>query len=147
MGDMGIKIEEPKGKLGVLLVGLGAVSTTFVAGVEAVKKGLGVPIGSLIDLVHVQRTKLVPLGHDDHRIGSIAGLIGISAELEIIEHLRSTMHSLRIVRPDLRSPLLQPFDQRNRRRLRADGLRCAGSSRSEHRLPLQGPQLRPATDL
>ena len=42
-----IKINEPKGKLGVLLVGLGAVSTTFVAGVEAIKKGLGSPIGSL----------------------------------------------------------------------------------------------------
>ena len=35
------EISEPKGRLGVLLVGLGAVSTTFIAGVEAVKKVLG----------------------------------------------------------------------------------------------------------
>ena len=42
-----MEVNEPKGKLGVLLVGLGAVSTTFVAGVEAIKKGLGSPIGSL----------------------------------------------------------------------------------------------------
>ena len=39
-------IEQPKGKLGVLLVGLGAVSTTFIAGVAAIKRGIAEPIGS-----------------------------------------------------------------------------------------------------
>ena len=44
-------IAPPKGKLGVLLPGMsGAVSTTFVAGVEAIKAGLGKPIGSLTQL-------------------------------------------------------------------------------------------------
>ncbi len=38
------------GKLGILLVGLGAVSTTFVAGVEAVKLGISKPIGSLTQM-------------------------------------------------------------------------------------------------
>lgn len=38
------------GKLGVLIPGMGAVATTFIAGVEAVKRGLGVPIGSLTQL-------------------------------------------------------------------------------------------------
>ncbi|MGH7539972.1 MAG: inositol-3-phosphate synthase, partial [Gemmatimonadota bacterium] len=38
------------GKLGVLLVGLGAVSTTFVAGVEAVRRGLARPFGSLTQM-------------------------------------------------------------------------------------------------
>ena len=47
MIEKGVRIEEPRGKLGVLLVGLGAVSTTFIAGVEAVKRGLAQPIGSL----------------------------------------------------------------------------------------------------
>ena len=47
MIEKGVRIEEPRGKLGVLLVGLGAVSTTFIAGVEAVKRGLALPIGSL----------------------------------------------------------------------------------------------------
>lgn len=46
MIEKGVRIEEPKGKLGVLLVGLGAVSTTFIAGIEAIKKGIGKPIGS-----------------------------------------------------------------------------------------------------
>ena len=38
------------GKLGVLLVGLGAVATTFVAGVENARRGLGSPIGSLTQM-------------------------------------------------------------------------------------------------
>ena len=37
----GAEVAPAKGKLGVLLVGLGAVSTTFIAGVEAIKKGIG----------------------------------------------------------------------------------------------------------
>ena len=45
-----VKIAPVEGKLGVLLVGLGAVSTTFVAGVEAVKKGIGRPYGSLTQM-------------------------------------------------------------------------------------------------
>ncbi len=42
-----LDVKEAKGKLGVFLVGMGAVSTTFIAGIEAIKKGLGTPIGSL----------------------------------------------------------------------------------------------------
>src|SRR5215468_11522674 len=44
------EINPAEGKLGVLLVGLGAVSTTFIAGVEAVKKGFAQPIGSLTQM-------------------------------------------------------------------------------------------------
>src|SRR6185369_5907403 len=43
-------ISPADGKLGVLLVGLGAVSTTFIAGVEAIKKGVAQPIGSLTQM-------------------------------------------------------------------------------------------------
>jgi myo-inositol-1-phosphate synthase len=50
MSQKGVHIEPAEGKLGILLVGLGAVSTTFIAGVEAVKKGLGKPIGSLTQM-------------------------------------------------------------------------------------------------
>jgi myo-inositol-1-phosphate synthase len=44
------KIASPKGKLGVLLPGMGAVSTTFMAGVELVRKGHAQPVGSLTQL-------------------------------------------------------------------------------------------------
>jgi myo-inositol-1-phosphate synthase len=40
-----LEIRPAEGKLGVMLVGLGAVSTTFVAGVEMIRKGLAKPIG------------------------------------------------------------------------------------------------------
>ena len=44
------KIAEAKGKLGILLVGMGAVSTTTIAGVMAIRKGLSKPIGSLTQM-------------------------------------------------------------------------------------------------
>src|SRR5207253_2819212 len=43
-------ITPPKGTLGVLTPGLGAVSTTFMAGVELVRKGLAPPVGSLTQI-------------------------------------------------------------------------------------------------
>ncbi|MDO8526818.1 MAG: inositol-3-phosphate synthase [Deltaproteobacteria bacterium] len=50
MTQKGITVAPAEGKLGVLLVGLGAVSTTLVAGVLASKKGLAKPIGSLTQM-------------------------------------------------------------------------------------------------
>ena len=50
MDKRGVKIAEPEGKLGVLLPGLGAVSTTLIAGVHAVRKGLAKPIGSVTQM-------------------------------------------------------------------------------------------------
>ena len=46
----GTKIAPAKGKLGVMVVGLGAVATTMIAGVEAVRRGLAKPIGSLTQM-------------------------------------------------------------------------------------------------
>jgi len=45
-----VEITPAKGKLGILLVGLGAVSTTVIAGVLAIRKGLAKPIGSLTQM-------------------------------------------------------------------------------------------------
>jgi myo-inositol-1-phosphate synthase len=50
MIDKGVEIAPAEGKLGILLVGLGAVSTTLVAGVEAIKRGISEPIGSLTQM-------------------------------------------------------------------------------------------------
>ncbi len=50
MTEKGVEIAPATGKLGILLVGLGAVSTTFVAGVEAIRKGTAQPIGSLTQM-------------------------------------------------------------------------------------------------
>ncbi len=45
-----VTIAPADGKLGVLIPGMGAVTSTFIAGVEAVKQGLGEPVGSLTQL-------------------------------------------------------------------------------------------------
>ena len=49
-GSKTAKPESGKGKLGVMVVGLGAVATTMIAGVEAVRRGLAKPIGSLTQM-------------------------------------------------------------------------------------------------
>src|SRR5216684_5639688 len=43
-------IAPPKGKLGVLTVGMGAVATTFMAGVDLVRRKKAKPVGSLTQL-------------------------------------------------------------------------------------------------
>src|SRR6266481_3193238 len=43
-------VADAKGKLGIMIPGMGAVATTFVAGVEAVRKGIAKPIGSLTQM-------------------------------------------------------------------------------------------------
>jgi myo-inositol-1-phosphate synthase len=53
----GGELQAPKGKLGVMLPGMGAVATTFVAGVEAIRKGLAEPIGSLTQMGTVRLGK------------------------------------------------------------------------------------------
>jgi myo-inositol-1-phosphate synthase len=50
-------IEPAKGKLGVMIPGMGAVATTFVAGVEAIRKGIAHPIGSLTQMGTVRLGK------------------------------------------------------------------------------------------
>src|SRR2546426_3342645 len=52
-----VDIAPAGGKLGVLLVGLGAVSTTTIAGVLAIRKGLAKPIGSLTQMGTVRLGK------------------------------------------------------------------------------------------
>src|SRR5437763_10392064 len=51
------RIAPAEGKLAVLLPGMGAVATTFIAGVEAARRGLGRPIGSLTQLAHIRLGK------------------------------------------------------------------------------------------
>jgi myo-inositol-1-phosphate synthase len=53
------EIKPAKGKLGVMIPGMGAVATTFVAGVEAVRKGIAKPIGSLTQMGTVRLGKRV----------------------------------------------------------------------------------------
>jgi myo-inositol-1-phosphate synthase len=75
----GSGIASPKGKLGVMIVGMGAVATTFVAGVEAVRKGLAAPIGSLTQMGTIRLGKRTdgrsPLIKDFTPLASLKDLV------------------------------------------------------------------------
>jgi myo-inositol-1-phosphate synthase len=51
------EVKPAEGKLGILIPGMGAVTTTFIAGVEAIKKGLAKPIGSVTQLATIRLGK------------------------------------------------------------------------------------------
>ena len=51
------RILPARGKLGVLLPGMGAVTSTFIAGVELCRRGLGTPIGSVTQLQTIRLGK------------------------------------------------------------------------------------------
>src|SRR6266566_3623760 len=70
----GAQIAPAKGKLGVLLVGLGAVSTTFIAGVEAIKEGLAEPIGSLTQMGTIRLGK-----RTDNRVPAIRDFVPLAS--------------------------------------------------------------------
>src|ERR671916_2105451 len=72
-------IQAPRGKLGVLMPGMGAVATTFVAGVELVKKGLAEPVGSLTQLGTVRLGK-----RTQNRVPKIKELVTLTPIEELV---------------------------------------------------------------
>jgi myo-inositol-1-phosphate synthase len=75
----GREIAPASGKLGVLLPGMGAVATTFVAGVEAIRRGLSKPIGSLTQMGTIRLGK-----RTENRNPRIADLVPL-APLDSLE--------------------------------------------------------------
>jgi myo-inositol-1-phosphate synthase len=69
----GAEIAPAEGKLGVLLVGLGAVSTTFIAGVEAIRQGIADPIGSLTQMGTIRLGK-----RTDNRVPTIKEFVPLA---------------------------------------------------------------------
>jgi len=52
-----IEVKAPKGKLGILTPGMGAVATTFIAGVIATNKGIAKPVGALSQIGRIRLGK------------------------------------------------------------------------------------------
>ena len=125
-----IDITPAKGKLGILLVGLGAVSTTTIAGVMAIRKGLAQPIGSLTQMGTIRLGKrtenrapkideFVPLAglndivfggwdifeEDCYGAARVAGVL----ETSQLEQVRSELEAVK--------PMPAVFDQRYVKRL------------------------------
>ncbi|HMF76315.1 MAG TPA: inositol-3-phosphate synthase [Bryobacteraceae bacterium] len=74
-----VTIAPAAGKLGILIPGMGAVTSTFIAGVEAIKQGLGQPIGSLTQLGTIRLGK-----RTDGRTPKIKDFVPL-ASLECLE--------------------------------------------------------------
>jgi myo-inositol-1-phosphate synthase len=134
------QIAPASGKLGVLLVGQGAVTTTFIAGVEAVKRGLAKPIGSLTQMATVRLGKrtegrspmikdLVPLAalndlvfgawdifdENCYEAAENAGVL----ENSLLEQVRTPLSAIR--------PMPAVFDQSYVRRLHGPNVKPKGS--------------------
>ena len=77
--DNAMPIEEPQGKLGVLLPGMGAVATTFIAGVEAVRRGIGQPIGSLTQMGTIRLGK-----RSEKRVPAIREFVPLASPDELV---------------------------------------------------------------
>ncbi len=74
-----IHIAPPRGKLGVLLVGLGAVSTTFIAGVQAIRKNMAKPVGSLTQLGTIRLGK-----RTEHRSPAIRDFVPLATLEDLV---------------------------------------------------------------
>ena len=74
-----VEIAPATGKLGILLVGLGAVSTTTIAGVMAIRKGLAQPIGSLTQMGTIRLGK-----RTENRSPKIKDFIGLAGLDDIV---------------------------------------------------------------
>jgi myo-inositol-1-phosphate synthase len=68
-----VNIASSKGRLGILTPGMGAVSTTFIAGVLAARKGIAEPIGSLSQMGTIRLGK-----RTDNRVPLIKDLVSLT---------------------------------------------------------------------
>ena len=79
MNKKAVDIAPATGKLGILTPGMGAVSTTFIAGVIAVRKGIGKPIGSLTQMGTIRLGK-----RTEHRSPQIKDFVPLSDLKDIV---------------------------------------------------------------
>ena len=134
------RIAPADGRLGVLIPGIGAVSTTFMAGVEAVKRELGAPVGSLTQLGTIRLGKrtegrtpkihdFVPLAKlDDLAFGGWdiftdnayeAALNAKVLEPTLLEKIRQPLEAIK--------PMQAVFDHEYVRRLNGPNIKTQGS--------------------
>ena len=136
------QIAPARGKLGVLLVGLGAVATTTIAGVFAIRKGIALPIGSLTQMGTIRLGKrtegrspkikdFVPLAdladivfggwdnfeEDSYAAARTAGVL----ETSQLDQIRGELEAIR--------PMPAVFDQRYVKRLQGPNVKKGKNKR------------------
>ena len=77
--EKGVNVEPAKGKLGVLMPGMGAVATTYIAGVIAVRRGLAEPIGSLCELGTIRLGK-----RTENRVPSLRDYVSLATMDDLV---------------------------------------------------------------
>jgi myo-inositol-1-phosphate synthase len=135
-----ITIEKPAGKLGVLLPGLGAVATTFIAGVMAVKKGIARPFGSLTQMGTIRlgkRTdKRVPMIKDFVELADLKDLVFGGWDIFMDDAYKSALNAgvldkelLNQVREDIEpiTPWKAVFDQNYVKKLHGEHVKKAAT--------------------
>jgi len=133
------QIKPAKGKLGVLLPGMGAVGTTFIAGTLLARKGLAQPVGSLTQLGRLRLGKRTearsPLIRDFVPLASMDDLVfggwdlfpqnaheaAVEADVLSAEHLKATKDELSAIKP-MQSVFFPEFVKR----LRAEHTKTGG---------------------
>ncbi|MDD6555200.1 MAG: inositol-3-phosphate synthase [Bacteroidales bacterium] len=132
-------MEQAKGKLGVMCVGLGAVSTTFITGVLMTRKGLAKPVGSMTqyDKIRVGRGKdkkylhygeIVPLASLDDMVFGAWDVYPANAYESAVEAEVLKAKDIEPVRDELLAirPMTAAFDRKYASRLDGDNVKdCA----------------------
>jgi myo-inositol-1-phosphate synthase len=142
-----VKIAPAEGKLGVLIPGMGAVTSTFIAGVEAVKAGWALPIGSVTQMGTVRLGKrtdgrspkikdFVPLaGLDDLVIGGWDIFDDNVYEASLKAGVLSKDHVERVKGPlSAIKPMKAVFDHDFVRRLDGPNVKQGGSKMDKARM-------------
>ena len=137
-----VEIAPAQGKLGVLLVGLGAVSTTFVAGTLLIRKGLASPTGSLAQMGTIRLGKRnegrTPLIKDFLPLASLDDLVFGAWDIFEENGYEAAMTAgvldasmLEQVRPELEAirPWPAVFDQRYVKRLMGTNVKTGATKR------------------
>ena len=141
-------VQPADGRLGVLTVGLGAVASTLIAGVELVKRGLAQPIGSLALMDTIRLGKRTddrsPLIRDFVPLAALDDLVFgawdpfpddayVAAQragvLEAGRHIEQISDALRDVRPDGGRVRPQLREEPRRRQRAADGRQALDAQR------------------
>ena len=73
------RVRKPEGKLGVLLPGMGAVATTFIAGCMLARRGLAEPVGSLTELGTIRLGK-----RTDNRSPKISDFVPLASLSDLV---------------------------------------------------------------
>ncbi len=99
----GVEVQAASGKLGILLPGMGAVATTFIAGVLAVRRGLAKPIGSLTQMGTIRLGK-----RTENRVPAIRDYISL-AELDDLAFAGWDIFPSNMYEAAKRAGVLEPY--------------------------------------